>query len=155
MRAAVFLDKAYGSARAGVPVDRPMPTITAGGGKGGGHIAAVCALLARFDRDGKRCTATDDRTTKALRGIVMIDGVDYQIVDIAMRMLSPRELYRAQSFGDHYIIDPIVTLWRHGKHVRDRMPKTHQIAKCGNANPPRMAEVLIRPNYSEREVAAA
>jgi hypothetical protein len=33
-------------------------------------------------------------------GIVTVHGVDYQIVDIGMRMLSPRELFRAQGFPD-------------------------------------------------------
>jgi DNA (cytosine-5)-methyltransferase 1 len=30
--------------------------------------------------------------------LVTIDGVDYAIVDIGMRMLEPRELARAQGF---------------------------------------------------------
>jgi DNA (cytosine-5)-methyltransferase 1 len=38
---------------------------------------------------------------------IVIDGIAYRIVDICLRMLRPRELYRAQDFNDGYIIDPI------------------------------------------------
>ena len=38
-------------------------------------------------------------------GLVTIEGVDYQIVDIGLRMLEPRELYGCQGFPDDYIID--------------------------------------------------
>lgn len=81
--------------------------------------------------------------------LVTIGGELYVIVDIGMRMLSARDLFRAQGFPDAYVIDPIVTLYRHGKHVRERMPKTHQIAKCGNAVNPKLAEVICRANFQE------
>ncbi len=38
-------------------------------------------------------------------GLVTIHGQDYQIVDIGMRMLEPRELFDAQGFPPDYIID--------------------------------------------------
>lgn len=38
-------------------------------------------------------------------GLVTIHGIDYQIVDIGMRMLTPRELYAAQGAPADYIID--------------------------------------------------
>lgn len=37
---------------------------------------------------------------------IVIRGVVYRIVDIAMRMLAPAELYRAQGFPDTYVIAP-------------------------------------------------
>ena len=37
--------------------------------------------------------------------LVEIQGEKYKIVDIAMRMLTPRELYNAQGFPPDYIID--------------------------------------------------
>lgn len=37
-------------------------------------------------------------TTNDRFGLVTIDGTDYQIVDIGMRMLQPHELYAAQGF---------------------------------------------------------
>jgi len=69
---------------------------------------------------------------------VTIDTLTYILVDIGMRMLSARELFRAQSFPDSYIIDPIFN----GKPLT----KTSQIAKCGNSVPPVMSEALVRAN---------
>lgn len=74
-------------------------------------------------------------------GLVMIDGVMYRIVDIGMRMLQPRELYRAQGFPDWYIIDQD---YRGVKYAKDK-----QVARCGNAVPPQFAEALVRANLPE------
>lgn len=42
-----YLDKAYGSARAGQRICDPMPTITTGGGRGGQHTFLVSAWVSR------------------------------------------------------------------------------------------------------------
>ena len=57
-----------------------------------------------------------------------------------MRMLSPRELFRAQGFNDDYIID----------RDADYKPitKTAQVARCGNSVCPPIAEALVRANMS-------
>lgn len=74
------------------------------------------------------------------------------IVDIRMRMLAPRELYRAQSFADSYIID-------HGLDELGAilpLTKTAQIHMCGNSVPPAMSEALVKANClaSNRTAAA-
>jgi len=46
-------------------------------------------------------------TTKDRYGLVTIQGIDYQIVDIGLRMLEPAELYRAQGFPAAYVIREI------------------------------------------------
>lgn len=74
-------------------------------------------------------------------GLVMVKGEPYEIVDIAMRMLTPRELYNAQGFPADYIIDRDYT----GKSY----PKSKQVARCGNAVPPPFAEALVRANLPE------
>lgn len=66
---------------------------------------------------------------------------DYIVVDICMRMLEPRELYRAQGFPDSYIIDKDID--------NTRWPKSEQVARCGNAVPPPFAEALVRANMPE------
>jgi DNA (cytosine-5)-methyltransferase 1 len=63
---------------------------------------------------------------------VAVHGVDYAIVDIGMRMLSPRELYRAQGFPDSYIIDRT----KEGKPLS----KASQVRMCGNSVSPVLAE---------------
>ncbi|VXC86832.1 DNA cytosine methyltransferase [Enterobacterales bacterium 8AC] len=66
---------------------------------------------------------------------------DYIIVDICMRMLEPRELYRAQGFPDWYIIDQ--------DYRGKKYSKAAQVARCGNAVPPQFSEALVRANLPE------
>lgn len=80
-------------------------------------------------------------TSKDRFGLVTIRGEKYQIYDIGMRMLQPRELYNAQGFPPDYIIDHDYT----GKTY----PKSKQVARCGNAVPPPFAEALVRANLPE------
>jgi DNA (cytosine-5)-methyltransferase 1 len=78
---------------------------------------------------------------------------DLVIVDIGMRMLTPRELYRAQGFGEEYIIDR--GYLEDGTEIR--LTKTAQVRMCGNSVCPPMAEVLFRlnlpPQYVMKEAA--
>jgi DNA (cytosine-5)-methyltransferase 1 len=69
-----------------------------------------------------------------------------------MRMLQPRELYRAQGFPDSYIIDRGID--DHGNELP--LTKTAQIRMCGNSVAPPVAEALVRANIVEqREQVAA
>jgi DNA (cytosine-5)-methyltransferase 1 len=76
---------------------------------------------------------------------VTIDAVTYVIVDIGMRMLTPRELARAQGFPDTYVLDPIGP---NGKPLS----KSAQIRMIGNSVCPDVAEAIIRPNVPAIEV---
>lgn len=89
----------------------------------------------------------DTITTKDRFGLVMVHGEPYSIVDIGMRMLSPRELYRAQSFPDRYIIDP--------DYQGKPLTKTAQVRMCGNSVPPVVAEALVRANLNEQRTELA
>ena len=73
--------------------------------------------------------------------IFNINGAEYFIYDISLRMLQPKELYRAQGFPNDYIIDRDYT----GKEY----PKTKQVARCGNAVPPAFAKALVQANLPE------
>lgn len=73
--------------------------------------------------------------------LLQIDGKEYFISDIALRMLEPRELYNAQGFPLDYRIEFEVG----GK----RYSKKDQIARCGNSVPPAFAEALVRANLPE------
>jgi DNA (cytosine-5)-methyltransferase 1 len=72
---------------------------------------------------------------------VTIHGVEYQIVDIGMRMLEPHELFAAQGFPSNYIINVDAD----GK----RYSKSAQVARCGNAVPPPFAKALVKANLPE------
>lgn len=61
-------------------------------------------------------------------GLVTVHGVDYQIVDIGLRMLTPRELYRAQGFPDSYIIDRKPNGSPLTKTAQVRVPHEHALA---------------------------
>ncbi|TIM16262.1 MAG: C-5 cytosine-specific DNA methylase [Mesorhizobium sp.] len=69
-----------------------------------------------------------------------ISGETFTIVDIGMRMLTPRELFSAQGFPPDYVID----LDFNGKPL----PKSDQIACCGNSVSPPMAAALVAANCS-------
>ena len=73
--------------------------------------------------------------------LLWVNGACYYIHDIAMRMLTPRELYNAMGFPPDYIIDRDYTGKEYGK--------TKQVARCGNAVCPPMAEALVRSNLPE------
>lgn len=118
----------------------PMPTLTAGGG----HVGEVRAFLVKYYSEGGQWQDLRDPMhtipTKDRIGLVTIKGEEYQIVDIGMRMLSPRELARAQGFPDSYILDPVVN----GKPLS----KSAQVRMIGNSVCPPMAAALVQANMS-------
>jgi DNA (cytosine-5)-methyltransferase 1 len=131
-----------GSERRGGSVECPAPTQTAGGW----HIAQVQAFLLKYygtDQDPQLGEPLHTATTKDRFGLctVMLGGEPWMIVDIGMRMLTPRELFRAQGFPDSYIIDRTAD----GEPVS----KTHQIRMCGNSVCPQVAAAIIAANYTE------
>ncbi len=122
------------------PADEPLHTVSAGGQ----HHAEVRALLVKYygnDRDGQQLTEPLHTVpTRDRFGLVTVEGADYTIADIGMRMLQPRELYRAQGFHDSYVID-------RGADGRP-LPKTAQVRMCGNSVAPPVAAALVRANFA-------
>lgn len=110
----------------GAAMDAPAPTITAQGT----HIAEVRALLNLLDQS---------KLNDAERlGLVEIDGVLYQIVDIGLRMLSSAELLAAQFHP------------RLAKGYRLTGTSKSRIMRIGNSVPPLIVEALVKANYSPR-----
>jgi DNA (cytosine-5)-methyltransferase 1 len=71
-------------------------------------------------------------------GLVVVGGEAFEIADIGLRMLSVRELFRAQTFPADYVID---------RDIKDRPINTTQATlMCGNAVPPLMAKLLYQGN---------
>nr|WP_321951041.1 DNA cytosine methyltransferase [Burkholderia cenocepacia] len=138
------LVKLRGTSRDGQPVDEPLHTISAGGT----HHAEVRAFLIKYYGEGGQWQdAREPMHTIPTRdriGLVTIHGEDYAIVDIGMRMLTPRELARAQGFPDSYILDPIVN----GKPLS----KSAQVRMIGNSVCPDVATALIRANFSHERL---
>lgn len=138
-----FLSKFYKSGT-GQDVREPLHTITTSAG----HFGEVRAFLIKYYGE---CTGQDiknplDTVTSHDRfGLVTIEGVDYQIVDIGLRMLEPKELYGCQGFPDDYIIDRDYS----GKAYS----RTEQIKRCGNAVCPPIPAAMVRANLPELCVA--
>lgn len=131
----------------GGPVSEPVQTITAGGG----HFGVVTTMVVPVS------TGADLKNWPKIRELLntycgydlkenevilfqITDGL-YFIADIGLRMLTPRELYRANGFPDDYIIDRDYTGKEYGK--------AKQVARCGNAVPPPFATALVRANLPE------
>jgi DNA (cytosine-5)-methyltransferase 1 len=148
--AASNLVKLRGSCKDGQRTTEPMPTVTAGGM----HVAEVRAFLTQYygcsEERGLR-DPLNTVTTKDRFGLVTVKGELFQIVDIGMRMLAPRELYRAQGFPDDYIIDHVID---DGKRVP--LTITDQVRFCGNSVSPYNAAALVAANNRtvRRAVAA-
>jgi DNA (cytosine-5)-methyltransferase 1 len=110
---ACHLTKFYGTST-GAALDAPAPTVSAQGQ----HAALVAAFLERYVDGGAS-------------HLVTIDGETFVIVDIGLRMLTPRELARAQGFPDSYVLTGT---------------RAQQVARVGNSVPPPLAEAVIRAN---------
>lgn len=138
-----FLSKFYGTCT-GQSIKDPLHTITAGDG----HFGEVRAFLIKYYGQGTGqdvAEPLDTIPTHDRFGLVTIAGVDYQIVDIGLRMLEPKELYGCQGFPDDYIIDRDYT----GKEY----PRSEQVRRCGNAVCPPIPAALVRANLPELCVA--
>ena len=138
-----FLSKFY---KTGIGQDErePLHTVTTSAG----HFGEVRAFMIKYygDATGQDIkNPLDTVTTKDRFGLVTIKGVDYQIVDIGLRMLEPRELYGCQGFPDDYIIDHDYT----GKTY----PRSEQVRRCGNAVCPPIPAALVRANLPDLCVA--
>lgn len=134
-----FLSKFY---KTGIGQDErePLHTVTTSAG----HFGEVRAFLIKYygNNDGQNIKQPlDTITTHDRFGLVTIKGVDYQIVDIGLRMLEPRELYGCQGFPDDYIIDHDYS----GKSY----PRSEQVKRCGNAVCPPIPAALVRANLPE------
>lgn len=137
---AAHLQNMRGSDRRDQPVDAPAPTATAGGN----HAALIAPFLTKYYGEGLPNQGADEPvhtvTTLPRHGLVTveIDGQSFAIADIGMRMLTPRERFRAQGFPDTYIIDR--------RPDGSPITATVQGSCCGNSVCPPLADALVRAN---------
>lgn len=125
----------------GASMDEPMPAITAQGM----HVAEVRAFLTAYYGNDQQGQSLFDPartlTTKDRLGLVTVEGDEYQIVDIGMRMLEPHELLRAQ-FGEH----------AERYDMSAARTKSDKVRLIGNSVVPHMSEALARANCGELEL---
>ncbi len=130
-------------------VDEPLHTISAGGN----HLGEVRAFLMKYYGTGTGESINSPMgtvTTKDRFGLVVVEGEQYQIVDIGMRMLEPHELYRAHGFPSDYVIAT--------NSVGKKLSKKTQVRMVGNSVPIEAAKAFVQANFGlcavREEVAA-
>ena len=136
---AAFLAKHY-TGVVGSDLAAPLGTVTTVD-----HHSLVQAFLTAYygsDQDTPLHDPLHTVTTKPRFALVTVNGVPHEITDIGMRMLQPRELYRAQGFPDAYQIE-------RGADGRT-LSKAAQVRMCGNSVCPPLAQALVRVNYAEQ-----
>jgi len=119
-------------------VDEPARTVTTGN-----HAALVYSFLVKYFGTAIGASLHEPApttTSKDRFGLVtvQVNGEPYVIVDIGMRMLTPRELARAQGFPDTYLLTGT---------------KTSQVARIGNSVCPHVAAAIVRANCVEGVIA--
>ena len=141
---------------------KPLSTITARGTQQtivaaqmergtSANANGVAAFLIKYYGQGIGAKLTDPMHTDTTRDrfglvTVSIEGESWTVVDIGMRMLTPRERFRAQGFPEDYIIDRTAT----GK----RLTKTEQGSNCGNSVSPPLARALVSANCELNKMEA-
>jgi DNA (cytosine-5)-methyltransferase 1 len=129
----------------------------------------VRAFLIKYYSEGGQWQELQDPMhtipTKDRIGLVTVRSQDYVIVDIGLRMLTPRELARAQGFPDDYILAPLVPKCRRmlrskskqGVKSADRtwikapLSKSAQVRMIGNSVCPPLARALIEANFTHEQ----
>ena len=135
-----FITKFYKTG-IGQGCDEPLHTITTSPG----HFGLVSAFLIKYYGTGGGQQLNEPLatiTTKDRFGLVNvlinIEGEQYVIADICLRMLKPEELKVMQGFPKDYIIDRDYR-WR-------KYPIGEQVKRIGNSVVPIMAEKLVMEN---------
>ncbi|WP_299144064.1 DNA cytosine methyltransferase [uncultured Tateyamaria sp.] len=80
-----------------------------------------------------------------------IDGDTFVVVDIGLRMLTPRELFNAQGFPPDYVIEGV---WNEvdGDWAWQPFTKSVQVSCCGNSVCPGLARALVEANATHLAV---
>lgn len=134
-------------------LDRPLGTITTTdhhslceAHSGAGDTERVVSWVMKYygtsragvSLDAPCPTITTKHRMALAQAVVRIR--DLQIVDVRMRMLTPRELARAMGFPDTFILTGTAT---------------EQVARIGNAVSPQMAKAVIAANMPRERTMAA
>lgn len=142
-----YMVKYYGNEKDGASLAEPMHTITAKDRHG---LVRVVAAVPPLDDDARYnawvtlrfleqygAVEEDRSIIPRPRAQYLVLG-DHVVVDIGMRMLTPRELYTANGFPKDYVID---------RDSRGNpITKTDQVRMCGNSVPPPLAAAVVAAN---------
>ncbi|WP_191569281.1 DNA cytosine methyltransferase [Paracoccus yeei] len=146
---AAWFAKYYGTGD-GARTDEPMHTVTVKDRMGHMQAALAAPPFAPEHHARARQVAEFLRAHDAWDGgefvTLTIEGASYVVIDIGMRMLTPRELFRAQGFPDDYVIEGV---WDglDTDHPQFRaFAKDVQVSCCGNSVCPPLAAAIVGAN---------
>ena len=153
-----FLAKHY-TGVVGADLADPMPTVTSvdhnslvTASTTGNNAERVKAFLVKYygnEQDGVEMDGPMHTVTARDRfGLVTVAGEEYEIADIGLRMLAPKELFRAQGFPESYITDWGIN--PEGKRIE--LTKSAQVRMCGNSVCPPLAAALVLANLPEMAI---
>lgn len=132
----------------GQPDTEPLHTVSAQGT----HFAEVRAFLIKYygtDQDPRLDDPLHTVTARDHFGLVTVAGEEYAITDIGLRMLAPRELFRAQGFPECYIIDRGLVIDQEGNILWKPLTKTAQVRMVGNSVCPPLSQALVEANFKQ------
>lgn len=139
-------------------VREPLRTISAGGehhalveyhlspDAEAGALRCAAFLMQYYSEGGQWSDLRDPLNTITTRDrlalvTIWLRGEPYVVVDICLRMLTPRELANASGFPPQYILT-------HG-HDGRIFTKAQQVFHIGNAVPPPLQQAVTSVNYSD------
>lgn len=136
---------ASGSQQRLVTATMAQPGLTLAQEEGALRVAAF--LIRYYGQGGQLGDLREPMSTSTTKDrlalvTVWLRGAPYVIVDIQLRMLTPRELYNANGFPKTYIIDR--------GHDGRAFSKSTQVRMCGNAVPPPLGRAVIEANWNSR-----
>jgi len=136
---------ATGSQQRIVTATMVEPTLTPSQEEGALRCAAF--LIRYYGQGGQLGDMREPMSTSTTKDrlalvTVWLRGTPYVIVDIQLRMLTPRELYNANGFPETYIIDR--------GHDGRVFSKSTQVRMCGNAVPPPLGKAVIEANWNSK-----
>lgn len=148
MPVAAWFAKYYGTGD-GARMDEPLHTVTTKDRMGHMQAALQAPPFQPEHETRARAVAEFLRAHDAWTGgefvTLTIDGTTFVVVDIGMRMLTPRELFNAQGFPPDYQIDGH-WIESDGDWHWKAFPKDVQVSCCGNSVCPDLAAALVSAN---------
>lgn len=154
--AAAFFAKYYGTGD-GARHDEPAHTVTVRDRFAHTEARLAAPPFGPEHHDRARQVASFLRDQVAWDGgefvTLTIDGAEFVVIDIGLRMLTPRELFNAQGFPPDYVIEGV---WIDGPGAE---PKWHpftkdvQVSCCGNSVCPPLAEAIVAANCAHLSVS--
>ncbi len=145
---AAFFAKYYGTGD-GARTDAPCHTVTTKDRFS--HVQAELAapVFSEEHKERARQVAGFLRAHDAWDGgefvTLTLDGETFVVIDIGLRMLSPRELFNAQGFPPDYVIEGV---WHQNgeEWTFEAFTKSTQVSCCGNSVCPDLARALAEAN---------